>query len=59
MTLVENEEFGELEISDFVEPTVSAFAELLNEHEKMKVWWGISLFHYLLTGNIHKSRRIN
>lgn len=38
MTLVENEEFGELEISDFVEPTVSAFAELLNEHEKMKVW---------------------
>ena len=37
LTLVDNEEFGDIDMSDFLEPSVSAFAELLSETEKMKV----------------------
>ncbi|XP_074640538.1 R3H domain-containing protein 4-like isoform X2 [Tubulanus polymorphus] len=36
--LVENEEYGEIDIFDFMEPSMSAFAEILCEKEKMKIW---------------------
>ncbi|XP_064626537.1 R3H domain-containing protein 4-like isoform X2 [Lineus longissimus] len=38
LSLVESEDLDEMNIGDFMEPTMSAFAELLAEQEKMKVW---------------------
>ena len=35
--LGENEELGDLEIVDLAEPTISVFAELLMEQDKMQV----------------------
>jgi hypothetical protein len=37
LSLVENEDLDEMNIGYFMEPTMSAFAELLAEQEKMKV----------------------
>ncbi|XP_013418611.1 R3H domain-containing protein 4-like [Lingula anatina] len=39
LSLVDSkEEFGELDIHDYLEPTMSAFGEILSEEEKMRAW---------------------
>ena len=43
--MAEQDEVGDRELPDVVEPQLSAFAELFREHEKMKV---IATFNTLL-----------
>ena len=45
MTLAEKDEFGEVEVSTVFEPSMSAFAGLFVEREKMKVciFWVLNI----------------
>ena len=57
LTLVDNEEFGDIDMSDFLEPSVSAFAELLSETEKMKVKLELNFLTWDSQENISHSVR--